>query len=67
MDADGANIQRLTGGEEEDYWPRFSPDGTRIFFSKYVNEVRAIWVMDADGSNQRPLPSGHGKECRSGS
>ena len=43
--------------------PIFSPDGNRVFFNRSFSQRSeegyesntTIWVMDADGSNQRPL------------
>lgn len=49
MNSDGTGQARITanGGSG----PVWSPDGTRIAFTLGAN----IWVMDADGSNQRQL------------
>jgi Tol biopolymer transport system component len=57
MYADGSNIRRLTkpGEGDWDYQPIFSPDGNRVLYIATVNDKRTIWVMDADGANQRPL------------
>ncbi len=63
MDADGANIQKLTvdmpdAHPRQDANPEWSPDGTSIAFSSREQKHDSyyeIWVMDADGSNQRQL------------
>lgn len=49
MDANGANITRLTtiGGCES---PKWSPDGLRIAFACY-SQGYTLYVMDADGGN----------------
>jgi TolB protein len=45
----GTHVRRLTSGLYGSGNPRFSPDGRRIVY-QHVNE---IWMMNADGSNQR--------------
>lgn len=51
MDADGANVERLT--TEGGSWPSWSPDGRHIAFQRDVGfEAVAIFVMGADGSGQ---------------
>lgn len=54
---DGSDRQRLTFNEWEwDKHPSWSPDGTQIvFWSNRGVGHRQIWIMDADGSNQRNL------------
>ena len=52
MDADGRNVRALTRGGLADRTPSWSPDGTRIAYGADY----ALWVMDADGSNARPVP-----------
>ena len=69
MDADGKNQRRLTENRHDDWDPSWSPDGKRIAFTssgKVLNVVQAhplfveggppqIYVMDANGNNQRKL------------
>ena len=69
MDADGKNQRRLTNNRHDDWDPSWSPDGKRIAFTssgKVLDAVQAhplfveggppqIYVMDADGNNQRRL------------
>ena len=58
MDADGGNQQRLTENRKNDWYPSWSPDGTRIAFSsdrKGDFENIEIYVMDTDGGNQQKL------------
>lgn len=55
--------QRLTDDPRVDFFPRFSPDGRRVVFlrsrPRYASVREAlrwdVWLMNADGSNQRRL------------
>jgi formylglycine-generating enzyme required for sulfatase activity len=58
VDADGANVRRLTDDPAEDMRPSWSPDGTRIAFSRKQDEDWDIYVIDADGSNLQRLTEG---------
>jgi TolB protein len=51
MNADGSGVTRLTQGSGGDASPRWSPDGSRIAFSR----SGSIAVMNADGSNLQVL------------
>jgi Tol biopolymer transport system component len=54
MNSDGTNVGRLT--TDNDQAPHWSPDGTMIaFMSSRVGGVMQIFVMNADGSDQRQL------------
>jgi|GEM_PF-615670 len=61
-----SDIQWLTDGEQDDYKPAFSPDGSKIAFWRaidYGNGFVGTWkskmcVMNADGSNFRELTGG---------
>ena len=55
MDGDGGNEIRLTDDPAWDEGPSWSPDGTRIAFSRN-NSV--IYVMDSDGRNLMKLSGG---------
>jgi Tol biopolymer transport system component len=61
MSADGSNLTRLTtgaGAASGDFDPAWSPTGDRIAFARQVagpGGQFSIFVMNADGSGQRPL------------
>ena len=51
---DGSDRERLTEHKLSDVSPAWSPDGTRIAFTRFTTDSfgdRGIYVMDADGSN----------------
>ena len=51
MDADGANIIKLTNNSADDYHPSWSPDGSQIVYESNLDGDKDIYVMDADGTN----------------
>ena len=62
INADGTGKQQLTtvqqtqNGSTADYDPRWSPDGTKILFTRYKGTVfGSTHLMNADGSNLRKL------------
>jgi WD40 repeat protein len=58
MDVDGTNVRRLTT-TGSDYDPHWSPDGSRIAFTRQGEGARSdIYVMDADGTNVQQLTDG---------
>jgi Tol biopolymer transport system component len=62
MRADGSRAHDLNHGPDSSDWgPAWSPDGARIAYSSGVGGRVAIFVMDADGSQQRALGQGHGE------
>lgn len=65
--ADGTDQKRLTTGQIVGSHPSFSPDGTRVVFNSDKGEIcrgdecsgyyRRVIVMNADGTDQRFIPS----------
>ncbi len=55
MNADGTLLGRLTTDPADDLFPEWSPDGKQIAFISYRDGYRNLFVMEADGSQQRQL------------
>lgn len=71
MNDDGSDVKQLTsfGSTDSTDGEDWSPDGTRLVFAKAKADfsASAIWIMNADGSNQHQLlndPSGFDDEPR---
>jgi Tol biopolymer transport system component len=53
MNADGSDPHQITswGGN-----PSWSPNGSQIvYYQNYDDSTGTLWIMNADGSDQRPL------------
>jgi hypothetical protein len=58
MNADGSNLRALTvHGDQSDRWPTWSPDGTKIAFSRISSSFAALMIMNSDGSDQKVIQS----------
>lgn len=64
MNADGTDPKALTKGSKTDWYPRFSPDGKQVIFTRsildWTNEMDAnfperwdTWVINADGTGEK--------------
>ncbi len=56
----GGDAARLTSGPALDLQPVFSPDGQRILFVSDRSGNENLWVVDADGTDLRPLTTERG-------
>src|SRR4051812_4758203 len=52
---DGGKATRVTSGQMFDAQPHYSPDGKSIVFVSDRSQADNLWIMNADGSNPRPL------------
>jgi TolB protein len=57
MDADGTHQTRLTTRPEQDRFPLWSPDRSKLAFGSQVGSFWELWVMNADGTNARAVAS----------
>jgi Tol biopolymer transport system component len=57
---DGKGRVRLTSTPQHETAPDWSPDGGRIAYTRYDQDQPGLWVMAADGSDQRQLTDGAG-------
>jgi TolB protein len=58
---EGTQQRNLTKSPStEDVTPAVSPDGKQVAFVRGAGERGALWIMNADGSGQRPLGTGAG-------
>jgi Tol biopolymer transport system component len=55
MHADGSQIRLLTDGRIASITPAWSPDGQYIVFAGRSGGKDDTYIMNADGSNVRPL------------
>jgi Tol biopolymer transport system component len=56
MNADGTQRTRLTNNSFDDTFPTWSADGAKIAFERRTPQKIALYVMNADGTDQRELP-----------
>jgi TolB protein len=52
---DGTGLAQLTSDGADDLYPAYSPDGSQIAFISYRTGTGQVWLMNADGSNERQL------------
>jgi hypothetical protein len=54
---DGSGLIELSAGPD-DWYPAWSPDGSRIAFARIRGDAPGIYVIDADGANLRRRTTG---------
>jgi dipeptidyl aminopeptidase/acylaminoacyl peptidase len=57
VNADATGLTRLTDGSTRDDAPAWSPDGSKIAFTRFAPGP-GIWIMNADGTGQLKLTDG---------
>ena len=60
MNKDGSDLIQITNNENTDSFPKWSSDGTSIYFTHFENgEILTpkIYIMDTDGANVRRVTS----------
>jgi TolB protein len=62
INSDGSAMMQMTGGSRNNEYPSWSPDGSMIVFSSNRQGPRKLYVMNADGTNQRPLLQMEGEQ-----
>lgn len=60
MDSDGTNRHQITNPPEDSYdiYPTWSPDGSRIAFSRQGNLQTHLFVINSDGTGEQQLTFG---------
>lgn len=66
VDAHFGNLVQLTFAPGDDSFGGWSPDGKAIVFSTKRNGHGEVWLMNRDGTNQRPLLTGAGSQSAEG-
>ncbi len=51
LNRDGTDLRTLTTGID----PALSPDGERVAFSRWQGAEGTLWVINTDGTNERPV------------
>lgn len=57
INVDGSDERRLTNNTAWEYGATWSPDDQQLAFGSQLGGTWQIWLMNADGSEPRPLPT----------
>lgn len=60
MDSDGENQRQLTSGANSDYYPTWSPDGSKIVF---VRDGTYTYTMNSNGGDVTQISAAGGYRC----
>ena len=55
MGPNGRHVEVLTSSTDHEYDPTWSPDGTEVLYVRHQFGNPSVWLMDADGENQRRI------------
>lgn len=58
MNTDGSNARRLTDNTTDDRAPSWSPSGTQIVYSGYLDGRPQLFIVNSDGSDPQQLTHG---------
>jgi len=57
VSTDGGAARQVTSGKVPEVYPRFTPDGARIYFNTWGGEPLSIWRVPSGGGPARPATS----------
>ena len=58
----GGEVERLTEGAADEFWPQWSPSGAEIAFHAFKGGRRHLFLMSADGRDRRQITDGQEDE-----
>lgn len=58
LDIDGRKVRKIVEGPGNNYYPTFSPDGTKFAFVSDRTGKKQVYVANWDGTDQRVLSTG---------
>lgn len=53
MNLEGGNIKQLTNDTSDNRWPRWTPDGKQLAYTRVSNKNPDIWIMKANGRGKK--------------
>jgi Tol biopolymer transport system component len=65
VSSNGLTISQLTNSVHPPYderWQKYSPDGSKISYSRLTNGWSEVWIMNPDGTSQIPLATEHSQD-----